>query len=64
MSTTAKGRRLKFSTNLDAEVAAGVETVAEAQRMPVSMLLRNVVAEWWERRHAPPPPSHNPEVRA
>jgi hypothetical protein len=52
MPKASKPRRLKYTTNLDPEVAEGVETVATTARQPVAMLLRNIISEWWETRHA------------
>jgi hypothetical protein len=49
MSDTAE-RRQRVSARLDPHVVEIVESVAQAERRPVSALIRNVVTDWAQAR--------------
>jgi hypothetical protein len=50
MSNEQRQRREKVSARLDPAVIEVIEAVAEAERRPVSSVVRNIVEDWAERR--------------
>ena len=50
MSNEQRQRREKVSARLDPAVIEVIEQVAEAERRPVSSVVRNIVEDWAERR--------------
>jgi len=45
-NTSQRARREQIATRVDPEIVETIERVAEAERRPVSSLVRNVLTDW------------------